>query len=128
MLIIRRGETPLYFATRAGALELVKFLLMHGADPNIRSEDGSPKDVAAKHSNKELSEILSMRTIEEAEVEVEEEKEKEKESKQEEKENPYLFFSLLLRQHATACAKGRYQGVRASRTANRVHLLVSRRA
>jgi hypothetical protein len=32
---------------------------MHGADPNVRSDDGSPKDLAAKNNNKELIEILS---------------------------------------------------------------------
>ena len=36
------GDTPLLTATAFGNLELVRFLLKHGADPNVEVDDGSP--------------------------------------------------------------------------------------
>jgi len=55
------GQTPLQAAIVTGQLDLVKQLIRHGADPNMRSRDGwSTLHIAAFYGNSEITQYLLM--------------------------------------------------------------------
>ena len=54
------GETPLHQSVRWGAIELVRFFLEHGLDPNRRSvHNTNPYDIASWCGMREIVELLS---------------------------------------------------------------------
>jgi ankyrin repeat protein/cell wall assembly regulator SMI1 len=54
-----RGNTPLHFAARAGAIEAVRLLLARGADPTIPNAKGDlPRDLAMRAKHAEIAELL----------------------------------------------------------------------
>jgi ankyrin repeat protein len=44
-VVSRHGETALHYATRTGNEDLVRLLIIAGADVNVRGRAGSPYDV-----------------------------------------------------------------------------------
>jgi ankyrin repeat protein/cell wall assembly regulator SMI1 len=54
-----RGNTPLHFAARSGAIEAVRLLLARGADPAISNAKGDlPRDLAVKAKHAAIAELL----------------------------------------------------------------------
>lgn len=54
--------TPLHRAVTANKIEMVRFLISAGADPELLDSDGlSPKDRAAKDKRTQIIEILQNR-------------------------------------------------------------------
>lgn len=58
------GETPLHYAVYSNKMEIVKELCSHGADPRVRSENGTPCDAAAKFNFMQIFELLTLRASE----------------------------------------------------------------
>jgi ankyrin repeat protein len=57
-----RGDTALYFAIKYGHTQAVQLLLEHGADVNVRNEDGNtPSKLASSelYKHQEIVELLS---------------------------------------------------------------------
>ena len=55
------GETPLYVACERGRLEVVKLLLEHNANVNLKSRYGSPIQAAAEMGHEEIVKLLLAR-------------------------------------------------------------------
>jgi ankyrin repeat protein len=54
-----KGETPLSAAVRYGSLETVKFLILHGANPNLRDGFGDPPiSIAAMLGSMDVAKTL----------------------------------------------------------------------
>ena len=57
------SRTPLHYAARDGAVEVVKAMLEHGADPTIRDSKGkTPLDLAKEAGHDEVVQILTSYT------------------------------------------------------------------
>ena len=52
------GNTPLYFAARSNAAEMVELLVKHGADPNAKGQYSSPLQAAVINNAHETAEVL----------------------------------------------------------------------
>lgn len=56
---LRSGDTALHAAVEAGSINLVRFLLKHGANPSIKNFQGvSPLDLAARQNRTAISKLL----------------------------------------------------------------------
>ena len=59
----RTGETSLHFAARIGREDIVSALLAAGADPNIRGDYGTCKDVAIAAGHNHLIAIIDSTSL-----------------------------------------------------------------
>ena len=54
-----KGEAPIHYAVKYGQAVVLEMLLKHGADPNIRTQDGKrPMDYASVHQQKSCTALL----------------------------------------------------------------------
>jgi ankyrin repeat protein len=54
-----RNQTPLSIATSQGHIEIVKYLLENGADPNIKGSIGTPIEIARSAMFHDIHDLLT---------------------------------------------------------------------
>lgn len=58
---VGKGSTALHMAVKQGDVEVVKTLLQHGADPNLKNARGeSPLDIAKEHGHDTIVPLLKI--------------------------------------------------------------------